>query len=62
MGAGPEPLDVHVDLMCPFAFQTSLGLRDLVRQGIVSVRWRFFSLDEVNRPADRPHPWDRPWA
>ena len=58
----PEPIDVYVDIICPYAFQTSLWLRDLVTQGVVTVRWRFFSLEEINRPDGKPHPWERSWA
>ena len=58
----PEDIDVYIDIICPYAFQTSLWLRDLADQGIVDVRWRFFSLEEINRPDGKPHPWERPWA
>jgi len=57
-----ERVDVYVDIICPYAFQTSLWLRELKRLGIIDVRWRFFSLEEINRPEGKPHPWERRWA
>jgi predicted DsbA family dithiol-disulfide isomerase len=58
----PAAVEFFFDPMCPWAFQTSLWIREVrARTGLV-VTWRFFSLEEVNRPDDRPHPWDRPWA
>ena len=27
-----------------------------------TIRWRFFSLEEVNRPEGKRHPWERPLA
>ena len=42
---GPtETVDFHFDIMCPYAYQTSIWLRE-VRSAIgVKIRWRFFSL------------------
>ncbi len=42
-------VDFHFDIMCPYAFQTSLWMRDVRDQLDLDVRWRFFSLEEINR-------------
>ena len=58
----PEYLDVHIDIMCPFAFQTSRWLREVRRQTGLVINWRFFSLEEVNRIEGKKHPWEREWS
>jgi len=58
----PSSIDVHIDIMCPFAFQASLWLRELVALGVVTLRWRYFSLEEINRTEGKPHPWERAWS
>ena len=60
----PEPTSVafHFDVMCPFAYQTSLWIRDVRRQTGLDIDWRFFSLEEVNRVEGRKHPWEREWS
>ena len=55
-------VDVHIDLMCPWAFQTSVWLRSVRAQSGLDLRWRWFSLEEVNHVDGKPHPWERPWA
>jgi 2-hydroxychromene-2-carboxylate isomerase len=57
-----DRIDVHVDFMCPFAFQASRWLREVRRQLGVEVTWRFFSLEEVNRAEGKKHPWEREWS
>ena len=52
----------HFDVMCPFAYQTSLWLRDVRRQNGLAIDWRFFSLEEVNRVEGKKHPWERAWS
>jgi predicted DsbA family dithiol-disulfide isomerase len=60
--ARPSRIDAHIDPMCPFAYQTSLWLRE-VRDAVgVEVRWRFFSLEEINREDGQLHPWERDWS
>jgi predicted DsbA family dithiol-disulfide isomerase len=58
----PERLDAFIDPMCPFAYQTSLWLREISGTCGVEVRWRFFSLEEINREDGQLHPWERDWA
>lgn len=52
----------HFDVMCPYAFQTSLWMRDVRDQLGLRVDWRFFSLEEVNRDEGKLHPWEREWS
>jgi predicted DsbA family dithiol-disulfide isomerase len=61
-GSRPTSIDVHIDIMCPFAFQASLWLRELQALEIVKIRWRYFSLEEINRTEGKPHPWERDWS
>ncbi|WP_425003280.1 DsbA family protein [Mycolicibacterium sp. S3B2] len=55
-------VDFHFDPMCPFAYQTSLWIRDVRDQTGLQVTWRFFSLEEVNRVEGKKHPWEREWS
>ncbi len=61
---GPDlgTVDFHFDVMCPWAYQTSLWMRDVRDQLGVTVNWRFFSLEEVNRREGKKHPWERDWS
>jgi 2-hydroxychromene-2-carboxylate isomerase len=58
----PAEVDFHFDLMCPFAYQTSLWIREVRRQTGLRINWRFFSLEEVNRAEGKKHPWERRWS
>ncbi len=65
--AANEPIDTttvdfHFDVMCPWAYQTSLWMRDVRDQLDLTVNWRFFSLEEVNRVEGKKHPWERQWS
>ena len=55
-------VDFHFDVMCPWAYQTSLWMREVRDQLGLSVNWRFFSLEEVNREEGKKHPWERDWS
>lgn len=55
-------VDFHFDPMCPFAYQTSLWIRDVREQVGITVNWRFFSLEEINRVEGKKHPWERDWS
>jgi 2-hydroxychromene-2-carboxylate isomerase len=55
-------VDFHFDPMCPFAYQTSLWIRNVRAELGVTVHWRFFSLEEVNRFEGKKHPWERAWS
>jgi 2-hydroxychromene-2-carboxylate isomerase len=58
----PTTVDFHFDVMCPFAYQTSLWMRDVRDQLGLTVNWKFFSLEEVNRVEGKKHPWEREWS
>ncbi|MFR9751444.1 DsbA family protein [Nocardia sp. 004] len=57
-----ESVDFHFDPMCPYAYQTSLWIREVRRMTGLRIDWRFFSLEEVNRAEGKKHPWERPWS
>lgn len=57
-----DTVDFHFDPMCPFAYQTSRWIRNVRDELGVTVGWRFFSLEEVNRFEGKKHPWERPWS
>jgi 2-hydroxychromene-2-carboxylate isomerase len=62
-GSGlPETVDFHFDILCPWAYQTSLWIREVRAETGLEVRWRFFSLEEVNREEGKKHPWERQWS
>jgi 2-hydroxychromene-2-carboxylate isomerase len=58
----PTTVDFHFDVMCPWAYQTSLWMRDVRDQLGLTVNWRFFSLEEINRREGKKHPWEREWS
>ncbi len=60
--AGPTCVAFHFDVMCPWAYQTSLWMREVRDRLGMEVDWRFFSLEEVNRAEGRKHPWEREWS
>jgi 2-hydroxychromene-2-carboxylate isomerase len=58
----PESVDFHLDMMCPYAYQTSLWIREVRALTGLQVNWRFFSLEEINRAEGKKHPWEREWS
>ncbi len=65
VSAMSEPIttvDFHFDVMCPWAYQASLWMRDVRDQLKLDVGWRFFSLEEINRAEGKKHPWEREWS
>jgi 2-hydroxychromene-2-carboxylate isomerase len=58
----PEAVQFFFDPMCPYAYQTSVWIRDVRDQVGLDITWRFFSLEEVNRVEPKKHPWERPWS
>jgi 2-hydroxychromene-2-carboxylate isomerase len=58
----PSAVDFHFDVMCPYAYQTSIWMREVRDLTGVAVRWRFFSLEEINRLEGKKHPWERAWS
>jgi 2-hydroxychromene-2-carboxylate isomerase len=60
-----EPIravDFHFDVMCPYAYQTSIWIREVRRLTGLEITWRFFSLEEINRVEGKKHPWERDWS
>ena len=57
-----ETVGFHFDVMCPWAYQTSVWIRDVRRQNGMAIDWRFFSLEEINRTEGKKHPWEREWS
>lgn len=57
-----KAIDFFFDPMCPWAYQTSLWIREVRRLTELEIRWRFFSLEEINRPEGKKHPWERELA
>ena len=55
-------IEFFFDPMCPWAYQTSVWIRRVREQRQLDIAWRFFSLEEVNRPEGKKHPWERPLA
>jgi len=55
-------VDFHFDVMCPWAYQTSKWIREARTVRDITVHWRFFSLEEVNRQEGKKHPWEREWS
>lgn len=64
MPEAPESIVFYFDPMCPYAYQTSVWIRDVRSQlsGGLDITWKFFSLEEVNLVAGKRHPWERPWS
>lgn len=58
----PTSVDFHFDIMCPYAYQTSLWMREVRDTAGIDVNWRFFSLEDINRAEGKKHPWERPWS
>ena len=48
--------------MCPYAYQTAKWIRRVREQNGITINWRFFSLEEVNRREGKKHPWEREWS
>ena len=59
---GVDRVEVFFDPMCPYAYQTSLWMRDVRDQLGLDVDWRFFSLEDINRQEGKLHPWEREWS
>jgi hypothetical protein len=39
-----------------------LWIRDVREQLGITINWRFFSLEEINRAEGKKHPWQREWS
>lgn len=54
----PTSVQFFFDPQCPFAYQTSLWIREVRAHTGIRVEWRFFSLQEGNHEEGQPHAWD----
>lgn len=61
-GIPTDKVAFHFDPMCPYAYQTSLWVREVRRLTGLEIEWRFFSLEEINREPGKKHPWEREWS
>ena len=57
-----EQIEFFFDPMCPWAYQTSVWIREVREQVGLEIAWRFFSLEEINRVDGKKHPWEREWS
>lgn len=57
-----EHIEFFFDPMCPWAFQTSVWIREVRARIGLDITWRFFSLEEINRVEGKKHPWEREWS
>lgn len=57
-----QHIDFYFDPMCPWAYQTSLWIREVRRLNDLDISWKFFSLEEINRVEGKKHPWERELA
>jgi hypothetical protein len=48
--------------MCPWAYQTSVWIREVRRLTGLQISWRFFSLEEINHVDGKKHAWEREWS
>ncbi len=60
--AAPSVVDYHFDVMCPFAYQTAKWIREVREHNGITINWKFFSLEEINRQEGKKHPWEREWS
>lgn len=60
--ARPERIEFFFDPICPYAYQTSLWIRDVATATDAEIVWRFFSLEETNLVDGKKHPWERDLA
>jgi 2-hydroxychromene-2-carboxylate isomerase len=59
MDTAVTSVDFHFDIMGPWAYQASIWMREVRDRLGLQVRWRFFSLEEINRAEGKKHPWQR---
>lgn len=57
-----ERVSFHFDVMCPWAYQTSVWIREVRRRNGLQIDWKFGSLEEINHTEGKKHPWEREWS
>jgi predicted DsbA family dithiol-disulfide isomerase len=60
--AEPRKFDVYYDYLCPFVYRVSILLQNVRDSGEreLEIRWRYFSLTQVNSKDDGWTVWDAP--
>lgn len=58
----PDSVEFFFDLMCPWAYQGAVWIREVRALTGLDISWRFFSLEEINREPGKKHPWEREWS
>ena len=58
----PDSIEFFFDLMCPWAYQGAVWIREVRELTGLDIRWRFFSLEEINRVDGKKLPWEREWS
>ena len=54
--------ELYYDYLCPFVYRASLLLANVVAERPLEVRWRYFSLAQVNSKEEGWTAWDAPAA
>lgn len=57
-----DRIEFFFDPLCPWAYQASIWIKEVRSRIGIEIRWSFFSLEEMNRPEGKPHPWEREWS
>ena len=55
-------VDFYLDPMCPWAYQTSVWIREVRDDAGIDIDWRFFSLEAINHVEGKKWPWEREWS
>jgi predicted DsbA family dithiol-disulfide isomerase len=54
--------ELYYDYLCPFVYRASLLLANVVAERPIEIRWRYFSLTQVNSKEEGWTAWDAPAA
>ena len=61
----PRPASTSISsVLCPYAYQTSKWMREVRRQNDLTINWKFFSLEEINRVEGKKlgREWSYGWS
>ena len=47
---GATSIDFYLDTACPWSWRTSVWIREARKVRPIDIHWKFFSLEEVNKP------------
>src|SRR5258708_12537348 len=54
--------ELYYDYLCPFVYRASLLIANVAAERPIDVRWRYFSLAQVNSKEERWTAWSAPAA